>query len=189
MRTKTFIPQSRIQRTAMRVFALINILTITLFASGCREKPLTAQDAQQLRAQMDSAIRNKDVTVFSNLLDAEELGDRVIAQMPGKTDLSTKSGIRKSASGFSLGNQLMLEIRKGADYSFVRAYSENGVQHLIYRLYGDGGLNYHDWELIRKGGKPKAADVLIYYTGETFSQTMAGLHSGMNKDDISEARR
>lgn len=61
------------------------------------------------------------------------------------------------------------------------------MQHLIYRLYGEGGLNYHDFELTKMGNKVYVADLFIYLTGENFSVSAADIISGFMEGDESSA--
>jgi hypothetical protein len=58
---------------------------------------------------------------------------------------------------------------------------KNKTQHLIFRMYDQGRLNYHDLELIRTGNKIKIADVYVYTTGEKLSETLRLINEQMTE--------
>ncbi len=75
-----------------------------------------------------------------------------------------------------MGTTLVNALSKKAIYKIVKQYEKDNIHHVIFRLYDDGSLNYHDLELKRSGGEVKIADMFIYTTGEHFSQTLKSLY-------------
>lgn len=58
-------------------------------------------------------------------------------------------------------------------YQLMRIKPQNG--HLIYRMYQEDGLNYHELMIIKSDGEPKIGDIYVYASGEYLSETMARL--------------
>lgn len=183
MRSKTFVPQSNFSIKAGLAFLIILMLIFTVFAPGCKPKasPVTGTEAQALRASIDSAITERNAAFFDRLVDGDEMAERVAKQMPDRPNAETMRAIRSGAPTATFGKQIMIEIRQGAAYRFVRAYASRDREHLIYRLYSDRGLNYHDYELTRSGNAVKVADIMVYYTGETMSKTFADMLGGLER--------
>ena len=77
------------------------------------------------------------------------------------------SGIK---ANLQLGNTFASELNDEADsFELLKYYENEGVPHLIFRLFTDNGLNYHDFTLTKVNGAVKIVDVYIYLVGEKMS--------------------
>ena len=90
----------------------------------------------------------------------------------------------------NLGRSILNSLSSKGWYALVRQYEDSGIQHLVFRMYDDGNINYHDFELIKKGNKVAIADAYVYTTGEKLSETiklvniqMEEIESRNNHDD------
>jgi tetratricopeptide (TPR) repeat protein len=73
----------------------------------------------------------------------------------------------------------------------VKQYSKDGVRHVVFRVFTGENLNYHDFELVKRGGTIKAADLYVYALGQHFSATMLetiGIIDEMPSSSASEAK-
>jgi hypothetical protein len=87
-------------------------------------------------------------------------------------DRSMVLGSMKSIKAGELGRQIAGALGEKGTYELVKQYEKDNHQHLVFRLFNDQ-LNYHDFELIKKGSQVKIADMFIYVTGENLSTTIA----------------
>jgi len=87
-------------------------------------------------------------------------------------------------SGFnSVGHQIMKNIldalaKAESSYNLVNYYEETpGAYFLRFRMFGEDGFNYHDYEVIfDDSGKPMLGDVFVYLSGEYMSETMRPIY-------------
>jgi predicted Zn-dependent protease len=82
--------------------------------------------------------------------------------------------------------QILASIRNG-NYTLLREFDDHGTKHLLFRMFGDGGLNYHDYKLVRVGDSIKAGDFYTYSLDEWTSTQIARLTDIMGQsNNISE---
>ncbi|MDX2047310.1 MAG: hypothetical protein SFU87_11020 [Chitinophagaceae bacterium] len=118
-------------------------------------------------------VRNKRTAVMNNIFDPNEFGVRIAVQGNNKIDKSFIRGVIQGIKEARFGEQVIQAMGKKGTYKFIKHYEKSGNQHLIFRLYADNKVNYHDYELVKSGDKVKAADIFIYLTGENLSETLA----------------
>ena len=160
----------------IRVF----VFSLLLVVMGCEssEKPVTKVEALQLGKSLDSCVRRRNGRAFdaffnTRLLTKRLKSDNIIS------DAARNKGIQEGLMKTGLGNQIIKTLKTHDDtYSLVKHYETNGVHHLLYRLSGNTGLNYHDFELERYRGKVYIADMYIYLSGENLSKTLSDLMEG-----------
>jgi tetratricopeptide (TPR) repeat protein len=80
------------------------------------------------------------------------------------------------------GKAVIDALGKSGTYELIKQYEKDNKQHILFRLYGDGSVNYHDYELVKKDETVKAADVFIYISGENISKTIADALQLTNQD-------
>jgi tetratricopeptide (TPR) repeat protein len=125
---------------------------------------------------------------MNNILDENEMTVR-IENLIGKKEnyLTIRKGIREGLEKNPLGSQIIKSIGDEGTYQLVKQYEKDKVEHLIFRLQGAQGINYHDYELIKRNGKIMAADMYIYLVGENLSQIVADVEmEGWNDEIIKE---
>jgi len=167
-----------------KIFAFVLLLVFV----GCKapEKPVTKAEALQLHNRLDSCLQRRNGKAFDELFNGTLLARRFKSKNI-LSDAARSKGIREGLKNANLGNQIIRSLQTNDDsYSLVKHYETNGVQHLLYRLHGNDGLNYHDLELERYKGKVYIADIYIYASGENFSKTLSDLleykgESGLNE--------
>ena len=149
------------------------VAAIFLLASCQSEKstPVTAAEAREFAHQLESSIERKDPAFFDNAISKKTFLKR--ANLPEK-DVDA-SGLTLGQS-MKLGTSILGSTTNKIQYKLVKQYSKDSVQHLLFRLYIDGSLNYHDMELIKVGKEVQIADMFVYLTGETLSQTVHSLY-------------
>ena len=151
------------------------LLLLSVISCERPEKPVSKAEALQLGKSLDSCIRRKNGRAFDEFFNVSLLTQRMKSDNI-ISDASRNKGIREGLRKIGLGNQIIRTLKTHDDtYSFVKHYETNGIHHLIYRMSGKDGLNYHDFELERHRGKVYIADMYIYLTGENFSKTLSDI--------------
>ncbi len=136
---------------------------------------VSQSEALQTAQAIETSIKKSDPNFLSNFFDLPTL-DELIKE---KSIVAKKSG--KFFEGFKstfnmnvFGKQMIDNLQDGS-YQMIRSYYTDNQQHLLFRAFGNSGVNYHDYILIKVNNKIKAADVYIYLTGEDMSTTLADL--------------
>lgn len=94
----------------------------------------------------------------------------------GKDARSFGAGVEQS---MKIGSAIVKSISKKGTYQLVKQYEKSNKHYVLFRLYDDGSLNYHDIELTRTGGSIKIADIFVYTSGEYLSETIKGIYVQM----------
>jgi hypothetical protein len=165
-------------------------LGLLLLMAACKEaqKPVTKEQAMQFADALGKSIYKKDKSFFNDAFDTDEMINKMKALEPGKKAAFWRDAKKGLSGQADFGQKIILAQGKDGSYSLVKQYEKEGKQHVIFRHFADDGLNYHDYELINKGGRTKIADIYIYTTGEAFSKTMLDLFQrldGIDTDDMS----
>lgn len=169
----------------MRLYLLF-ALTLCAFICFGQEKPVTRQEASNYSQWLESVVASKNYDAISKLFDPEVFAGRVAANMKMEVSPDFTRGVSDGLQE-NFGKKLINSINSSNGfYEPVKIYEKDKVTHVIFRLYGDEGLNYHDFELTKRGDKIGIADIFLYTTGENMSKTvadMAGLYSNFEKEN------
>lgn len=156
-------------------FLIFSLVFFQIYSQGDNDKKLVELD--DLGYAIDSTLFNQDHTYFDKVYDSKLLANRFFIKTEDKEllkfNLSFYQGFSKS---FSFGKELLKQIELGSEYTFIRSYKENDNYFLLFRLYGEDGLNYHKHLIEYVKGKPKISDTYIYISGEYLSETIKFLY-------------
>lgn len=149
-------------------------LSFLLFVIACSEpeKPVTKEEAAKVAATLTDALAHRNADGLNDLLDLDALEKRIVSQANNKLNRSSVVGAMKSLSSGEFGIQVVRTLGDKGTYELVKQYEKDNHQRLIFRLFNET-LNYHDFELVKKGDQVKIADVFVYITGENLSSTLA----------------
>ncbi|MDT7831621.1 hypothetical protein RQM59_04475 [Flavobacteriaceae bacterium S356] len=136
---------------------------------------------------IDSTLYSGDDSFFNKKFDTSALIKRM--NLPEHKSLSQyNEGFERGfKSSFKFGKLLLREIENGASYDFIRAYEDSRSRlHLLFRLFSDEGLNYHDFLVVKENGKVKLVDAFVYTTGENLSESLKAMYdlARMNEGGI-----
>jgi tetratricopeptide (TPR) repeat protein len=160
--------------------------TITVFliiAASCRqeEKPLTKEEVMDFAKKIEISIGKRDGSMLDGAIDEKALLKKIDLGS-GKDSKSFEAGLKQ---GMKMGTKISASLTAKGTYSLIKQYEKDKVHHLLFRLYDDGMINYHDYELKRTGGQPKVTDIYIYMSGENLSETLKTLFVQF-KDEFKE---
>lgn len=154
-------------------------IAVILFSCNTPEQKLTKQEAIEFAGELEKTIAKGDAGFLDNAFAKKEFVKRM--QLPDNKDAgSYATGILQK---LQLGSQLTAALTDKDNFSFIKHYEKEGKQHVLFRIYTDkdGSLNYQDYELVKAEGKCKVADVYIYMSGETMSETLRSLYNTLDK--------
>jgi hypothetical protein len=124
---------------------------------------------------IESAVMAANPILIDNYVDLDAIITKAIDGLspPRGFKQSILSGSKTNGLGAILSNLR----NSGCTYTLLRTFSQDGNTHAVFRLlHPEGGLNYHDWTLVKApDGKIRAVDAFVAATGEPFSQTFRRL--------------
>ena len=156
----------------LRLFSLPLMSGMLLMACSSQEKPISADEARKFAQEIEQSIEKREASYMNDVIDRDEVVKRA-GLKTGKKEKDFGAGVKQSAN---MGNKIIDALSKTGTYELVKVYEKEDKQHIIFRMYVDGGINYHDMELKRKKEDIKIADIYIYTTGETLSATIKGIY-------------
>lgn len=150
------------------------ILSCILFILACStpEKPVTKEEAAKVAAVISDAMTERDAKKFNDLLDPVAFEKRILKQSNNKVSRATVRGAMKSIISGDFGLQIVKILGEEGTYELVKQYEKDNHQRVVFRMYNKQ-LNYHDYELVKKGNQVKIADAFVYTTGDNLTNTMA----------------
>lgn len=149
---------------------------------------MTRAEAFIVKNIIDSSIRTKRPAELNKLISAKLLAGNIAKKQKRRTGSSFVKQVSIALNNAAMGQQIINSIKDAGFYEMVKQYEKDNKQHLLYRLYADGSLNYHDFELGRSNGKVYIADMFIYVSGEDLSQTISNLSKNVS-DEVLESEK
>ncbi|MBN8854324.1 MAG: hypothetical protein BGO55_08000 [Sphingobacteriales bacterium 50-39] len=174
-------------------YACLLLLTLHLCSCSLPERPVSKDEAIKLARRIEYSVANHDYTVLNNIFDEKEFSHRISGA--GGLFMS-KTLIKGAIQGFQqgqYGKAVVDAMGKEGSYELIKQYEKDKKQHILFRLYGPGGVNYHDYELVKREDAVRAADVFIYMSGENLSKTIADAlqltNQNMPKEDLAKIEK
>ena len=129
--------------------------------------------------QIEQSISKNDPGFINQAFDLNAIINNVtVSSTPGTKDLMSFNFYfaKGFVNNFDYGSQIVEQLQKGDSYSFLRRYKKDGQHHIIFRLFAESGLNYHDYTLALQNDEIKIVDVYFYITGEKYTETLERLY-------------
>jgi len=148
---------------------------------------VTTAEAEKLSVQLELSINSGDPKILNHLIYFPEF----IARTGSKSHIiDNYDTLTKIANGFGLFNigNSTLEITKNGSFKLVRGFVKNEEMHLLFRAFGDGGLNYQDITLIKVKDSLRAADIFSYQLGESYARLFSYLIADIETPDVHSAQ-
>lgn len=170
-------------------FAPVALVALALLIlASCHltvEKPVTAKEADDFAKKIDNSVAKHNPVLLNDIVDAQQFGIRVLQKSGDRFNLALDMSAQTALTGLRLGDVVMQAVHNGGTYQLLRRYEKDGHQHLIYRLLGEGGLNYHDYELVNGKTGVKAIDMYTYASGAFISDAVSDeLKQGKDTRDL-----
>lgn len=164
---------------------ILLLTTLALFCiSSLTAQTVSKEEALRYGHQLETTINDGDPSMMNHVYDLDKMV-KIIMKKSKKlsSDPGFMEGFKSGFTGSLLdaGNQVLVTSKNGS-YRLLRSYEKDGEQHLFFRLYGKGGLNYHDFTLTKSGDSIRASDCYIYTTDELLSTTLSKLVDLMTTD-------
>jgi len=146
-----------------------------LLAGVAATKPLQAQntsitvaEAEKLSIQLETSVGNGNAEILNHLISFPVFVARMKSRSSLRDNMDTLTKIADGFGLFKIGNHIV-EIVKNGSYQLLRGYQKDDEMHLLFRAFGDGGLDYQDITLVKVKDSIMAADIFSYELGESYN--------------------
>ena len=147
------------------------LATQPLFA---QKQAVTVAEAEKLSIQLDTSLSNGNPEILNHLICFPVFIERMKSKSSLINNFDTLTKIAVANGFFNIGNST-LEVIKNGSYHLLRGYKKDDEMHLLFRAFGDGGLNYQDITLVKVKDSVKAADIYSYQLGEPYTSLFSAL--------------
>jgi tetratricopeptide (TPR) repeat protein len=154
--------------------ALLTAGAMNLQTLSAQNAPVTKSEAEKLSAKLEESLNNGDPEVLNHLIYFPEFIKRTGSKSPIIDNVDTLTKIANAFGLFNIGNNT-LETTKNGSFKLVRGFIQHEEVHLLFRAFGDGGLNYQDITVIKVKDSLRAADIFSYELGESYAESFSYL--------------
>src|ERR1051326_731080 len=124
-------------------------LLLTAFVFSCKEhikeQPITANEAVAFGKTLESSIKKNGEVAVNGILDEDLFAVRVAEAAHKGDNNAAIRDIKKAFKQRNISKEILGQVARAGSYEFVRHYEKDKHHHLIFRLYGQDGVNYHDF--------------------------------------------
>lgn len=155
---------------------LVLLLLLPLWIIGCaeeKEQPLTKEEAIAIGNRLQASVEAGHSQLFDSLFMNRVFADRIAQEAGESMSAAYKKSLTDALQKRTIGREMLKSMGADDTYEFLRHYEKDQRHHLIFRMYGSSGINYHDIELVKINNRIGLADMFVYMTGENFSKTLA----------------
>lgn len=132
-------------------------------------------DALAVAKNIEHVINDSgDINYMHHLFDMPSFVSKIKEKSELANNQNFMAGFLKSFNMLTFGDQMLANAKNGS-IDLLRQYKKDNRQHILMRAFGDGGMNYMDFTLIRVKDSIKTSDVYSYISGEDMSTTAAGV--------------
>lgn len=165
------------------------LLACLLLLTQCKpeEQKVSKEEAEKFVAEMEKGAVKRQSNLVTSHIVTQALAARMAKEKNIKNMGGIEKGMEKELNNSELDKNIYATIGKNGSFEKVKVYEKDGKQRVIFRAFGDQGLNYFDMELTKLENKIGIADMFIYTSGENISKSMADLIVGLS-DGLSESR-
>ncbi|MBN9384175.1 MAG: hypothetical protein J0H74_25715 [Chitinophagaceae bacterium] len=166
-----------------KIHILCFLPALALFSCSIPDRPVSKEEALALAHRIERSVIQHDNSVLNRIFDEKAFAGRV-AKAGGfffKKELI--QGVIEGLHKREFGKEILGALGDSGSYELIKQYEKDHKQHILFRLYSDGSVNYHDFELIKREDESvRAADLFVYLSGEDLSKTIADALQQVNTD-------
>lgn len=164
-------------------------MALWLMTATAQTRPITDAEALEAGHRIEVATNSGNAYQINHFLVPDSLLNRMRMYSIALKDTAFLVKFRQTfvPAIMNYGDQIMAA-KKGGNYRLLREFDDHGEKHLLFRMFGLGGLSYHDFILIRTGDTVRAADLYPFTSEEWLSRSMGGLTDMMNSSINSDGK-
>jgi hypothetical protein len=155
----------------VRTILLLFLLPFLIWSCSPKEQPITKEEAVVFAQRLQTSIENGHSQLFDSIFKNQAFVDRIAKEAGDVVDKAYVKGLIDGLKQKKIGREMLKNMGNDATYEFLHHYEKDKRHHLLFRIYSDAGINYHDLELVKFDDRIGVADMFIYLSGENISKT------------------
>jgi|GEM_PF-2072984 len=152
--------------------------------------------ANSIGINIENSLGSGEPDYVTSVVDKDYLLGKFFIFDESNRELTKLNKDVKNVSIKGIFNGLAKGMVDGVNYNFIHYYSddENINYYLTFRLYGDEGLNYHEYHLrFDESNNTSILDMHVLLTGELLSETLSKIYLPnvqriLEKDNLSSQK-
>src|SRR5579872_6280320 len=133
-----------------KTFPLFLAVMSALGACRLPEPPVSKEEALALAHRVERSTSRHDSILLNRIFDEKALTQRVGDACGIFLSRNLIAGAVKGVAEGGLGSKVIRAMGSDGTYQLIKQYEKDGRQHILFRLYGSEGVNYHDYELVKR---------------------------------------
>jgi|GEM_PF-2957740 len=164
------------------------LLFLSLFAcSNATQETADTGEYELFAQRMDKALREGDTLFWLQNLDLEGIWKK--ARENSDLEFSREQDELKGLQdGLQPVSQYIAFLSKKGDYTLLRVELRSGEAHVLFRLYHEGLINYHEYRLAKKNGGIFLQDLYLFSSGELMSESLPYYVKGLQYAGATQAQ-
>jgi tetratricopeptide (TPR) repeat protein len=162
--------------------ALLTACTLNLQTLSAQNAPVTTAEAEKLSIRLEESVNKGDPEILNHLIYFPGFISRTGSRSHFKDNVDTLTKIANDFGLFNIGKNT-LEITKNGSFTLVHGFVQQEEMHLLFRAFGDGGINYLDITLIKVKDSIRAVDIFSYQLGESYAKLFSYLIDDIETPD------
>ncbi|MCR4964621.1 MAG: hypothetical protein K6A41_03085 [Bacteroidales bacterium] len=113
-----------------------------------------------------------DASALNNVIDNEHIKTLVCENSIVYSGFDVEGGQAYFDHCLQLGDQVVLALDNGGDFSFVRYYQDDAGHHAVFRIYNNFIIDFYDCILDTVSGQIMVEDCFVYSLGTNLSNNV-----------------
>ncbi|MEK7466958.1 MAG: hypothetical protein AAB074_06030 [Planctomycetota bacterium] len=154
----------------MRFALAAALLALPLAARAQAPETLDEKACMEVVKKIEAAVAAADGEAFDEVLGLRVILEKIVKDL--ETEDKNKKDFIEGVMSASLGTQITDQLTAGGTIKFLRLHVVDGRTRALFRMLNpNGGVNYHDWILVKDGDGARTEDLYIYLMGESLART------------------
>jgi tetratricopeptide (TPR) repeat protein len=170
--------QRMLGKLSISIFSLLFLVENTRGLSSIEKDHADLKQIEKFAANLQESLENGNPSYFNMSFDTNAFLQKITAENANSMDTGFIKGFQQGLfDNFDFGSMLVDRIKQNGTYKFLHAYKKNDSYFILYRLYNNEGINYHEFEVKLENEKFRITDAYLFMSGEKISETMARIYN------------
>jgi len=116
------------------------IISCLFISCSPAEEPVSKEEAVKMAHSIELSVARHNPSLINSILDVRAFAARIEKNTQMDVSSAMREIISQSLQKRMLGKEIVDAVGSAGSYQLLRRYEKEGKQHLLFRMYGDGGL-------------------------------------------------
>jgi hypothetical protein len=156
---------------------ILFLVWVSLLTNSTIAQTIADAELKAFSNKLNQIITSKNGAAFDQLINKNFTISKY------SNNVNAKAFMNGAYASLNLGSSIILSVKDGGSYDYVKKFTKNDKSHILYRLItADMGLNYHELALSKVNGAVMIDDIYIYVSGENISETLINAYKSIKTE-------